>query len=347
MATSVGTPTNVPLTWSSGSTPSGFVPLAADSGVTYRAPVAPTSGTGWRFNKTYNLITVAPSGLTLNNTYEIVTPGTINWVAIGASNALANTKFTYNGLAITGTGGTAIETSKISWYTLNSLYGLTLPQTTPASGIVSKADLQTAWFLVKFNADIAVQGSLAIQIDSYAYQYNSNTTNSYTGRWAYSFPLQQGFGFSATTTTNMTSNAGTPRLKTGFTYLLYAGDYSTLGQAGPIGTASASYYPGGAGLFAPSQTLVSQTLRDPYDVYPDYPHMGLTSCSYTSNTIGPAYGGSNVYSDPAATEVVGIYLNTSSDAPYSGTGQTVTDFQVLAMGYSTSNVSNSYTLTYV
>lgn len=351
MATPVGTPSNVPLTWSSGSTPSGFVPLATESGITYRAPVAPTSGTGWRFNKTYNLITVATSGLTINNTYMIVTPGTINWVAIGAPNALANTKFTYNGLAITGTGGTAIETSKISWFTLNSLYGLTLPQTSPAPGIVSKADLQTAWFLVKFNADIAVQGSLAIQIDSYAYQYNSNTSNFYTGRWAYSFPLQQNVGFNALTTTNINAGAnpglGSSRLKTGFTYLLYAGDYSMMGASGAIGTASASYYPGGAGLFAPSQTLVSKTLRDPYDVYPDYPHMGLTSCSYTSNAIGPAYGGSNVYSDPAATELVSIYLNTSSDAPYSGTGQTVTDFQVLAMGYSTSNVSNSYTLTYV
>ena len=351
IVTDFGTPLNIPLTWSSGSIPSGYVPLAADTGVTYKAPVAPTSGTGWRFNKTYNLITVATSGLTLNSTYMIVTPGTINWVAIGAANALANTKFTYNGATITGTGGTAIETSKISWYTLNSLYSLTLPQTTPVAGIVSKADLQTAWFLVKFNADIAVQGSLAIQIETYAYQYNSNTSNSYTGRWAYSFPLQQNVGFTAGTTTNINAGGnpglGSSRLKSGFTYLLYAGDYSTVGQSGPVGTASASYYPGGAGLFAPSQTLVFNTLKDPYDVYPEYPHMGLTSCSYTSNAIGPAYGGSNVYSDPAATEVVSIYLNTSSDAPYSGTGQTVTDFQVLAMGCSTSNVSTKYSLSYV
>jgi len=286
-----------------------------------------------------------------------VTPGTINWTLIGATAATAGTQFTYNGVPITGTGGTAVETSKISWYPLNELYGLTLPQTVVPPGAVSKANLRTAWFLVKFNADIALQGSLAIQIDTYAYQYPfpvpvpPATYPSYTGRWAYSFPLQQGIGFNAAAGTNI-NTGGTPglfssRLRAGFTYLLYAGDYSTVGAPGPVGPLTTQYLPGGAGLFAPSQTLLTNTLRDPYDVYPEYPHFGLTSCLYTPNATQPPYGGANPYSDPAAVEVASIYLNTNSTSPTSGVGQTVTDFQVLAMGYTTSIKSLSYPLTFV
>jgi hypothetical protein len=346
---SVGTPSSTPLTWSSGSTANQYVPLAADQQVTYAAPSPPLSSTGWRFTKTYALIVVATSGLTLNSTYTIVTAGTINWTGIGAPAATAGTQFTYNGNAITGTGGTATGSTKISWYPLNALFGLTLPQTAIPVDVVSKANLKSAWFLVKFNADIAVQGSLAIQIETYAYQYNGNTSNNYTGRWAYSFPLQQGVGFNAATTTNINA-AGNPganssRLRAGFTYLLYAGDYTTIGAAGPLGTSSTSYLVGGGGLFAPSQVLVENTLKDPYDIYPEYPHFGLTSCQYIANAVQPSYGGT--YSDPAAVEVASIYLNTSSTAPYSGIGQTVTDFQVMAMGYTTSSGSFSFPLAYI
>jgi hypothetical protein len=351
IANSVGSPTSTALTWSASSVGNQYVPLAADTSVTFRPPVAPVTGTGWRFTKTYNLITVATSGLTTGATYSIVTPGSINWTAIGAAAATAGTQFTYTGAAITGTGGTAVETSKISWYPLNLLYGLSLPQTTIPSGAVSKANLQNAWFLVKFNADIALQGSLAIQIDTYAYQYSGNTTNGFTGRWAYSFPLQQGLGFNASATTNITAG-GNPglfsgRLRAGFTYLLYAGDYTTVGAAGPLQPASTQYLPAGAGLFAPSQALIANTLKDPYDVYPEYPHFGLTSCLYTANATQPPYGGANPYSDQAAVEVASIYLNTNSTSPSSGVGQTVTDFQVMAMGYTTSSGSVEYSLAYV
>jgi hypothetical protein len=348
---SVGSPTSTALTWSASSVGNQYVPLAADTSVTFRPPIAPTSGTGWRFTKTYNLITVATSGLIIGSTYSIVTPGTINWVAIGAAATTAGTQFTYNGVAITGTGGTAVETSKISWYSLNALYGLSLPQTTIPSGAVSKANLQNAWFLVKFNADIALQGSLAIQIDTYAYQYGGNTTNGFTGRWAYSFPLQQAVGFNAGSATNITTGGSpgllSPRLRAGFTYLLYAGDYTTVGAAGPLQPASSQYLPAGAGLFAPSQALIANTLRDPYDIYPEYPHFGLTSCLYTANATQPPYGGANPYSDQAAVEVASIYLNTNSTSPSSGVGQTVTDFQVMAMGYKTSTTSVTFPLTYV
>jgi len=351
IANSVGIPTSTPLTWSAGSTANQYVPLAADTQITYRPPTAPATGTGWRFTKTYALITVATSGLTTGSTYTIVTPGIINWTAIGAAAATAGTQFTYNGVAITGTGGTATENSKISWYAINALYGLSLPQTVAPVGSFSKANLQSAWFLVKFNADIALQGSLAIQIDTYAYQYTGNTTNSYTGRWAYSFPLQQAVGFNVGAATNITAGGSpglfSPRLRSGFTYLLYAGDYSSFGAAGPLQPPTNQYLPAGSGLFAPSQTLLTNTLRDPYDIYPEYPHFGLTSCLYSANATQPPYGGANPYSDQAAVEVASIYLNTSSTAPYSGTGQTVTDFQVLAMGFTSSTKSLTFPLSYV
>ena len=358
IATSVGTPASTPLTWSTGQAASQYVPLAADTSVTYRPPTAPVSGTGWRFTKTYALLAVAilPAPVTLvsGSTYSIVTLGTVNWSSIGAAAVPApavNTQFTYNGGIITGTGGAVVETSKISWYSKNALYGLALPQTVAPVGSFSKANLQNAWFLVKFNADIALQGSLAIQIDTYAYQYSGNTTNAFTGRWAYSFPLQQGIGFNVGAATNI-NIGGTPglfsgRLRAGFTYLLYAGDYSTVGAAGPLQPPSSQYLPAGAGLFAPSQVLLANTLKDPYDIYPEYPHFGLTSCLYTANAIQPSYGGVNPYSDQAAVEVASIYLNTNSTSPTSGVGQTVTDFQVIAMGYTSSTGSFTFPTSWV
>lgn len=355
IATSVGTPVSTPLTWSTGQAASQYVPLAADTSVTYRPPTAPVSGTGWRFTKTYALLAVAalpaPATLVSGSTYSIVTPGTVNWTGIGATAATAGTQFTYSGGVITGTGGTAVETSKISWYSRNALYGLALPQTLAPVGSFSKANLQNAWFLVKFNADIALQGSLAIQIDTYAYQYSGNTTNSFTGRWAYSFPLQQSVGFNAGAATNI-NTGGSPglfsgRLRAGFTYLLYAGDYSTVGAAGPLQPPSSQYLPAGAGLFAPSQALLANTLKDPYDIYPEYPHFGLTSCLYIANATQPPYGGVNPYSDQAAVEVASIYLNTNSTSPTSGVGQTVTDFQVMAMGYTSSTGSFTFPTSWV
>jgi hypothetical protein len=147
-------------------------------------------------------------------------------------------------------------------------------------------------------------------------------------------------------TTNITTSIATPRLRAGFTYLLYAGDYSTVGCPGPIYTGTTSYLAGGAGLFAPSQSLVENTLKDPYDIYPEYPHIGLTSSIYTANATQPPFG-SGSYSDPAAVEVASIYLNTSSTSPSSGTGQTVTDFEVIDMGFTTSSKSQTYPLSWV
>jgi hypothetical protein len=261
----------------------------------------------------------------------------LNWNAMGAPVSHPNgTQFLYNGTAPVGgttTPGSAYASTKISWYTLNALYGLSLPQTLVPSIAIKKKNLRNAWFLVKMNADIALQGSFAIQIETYAYQFGGNTTNDYTGRWAYSVPLQQGQGFSAQTTTNITTAAGLlyPRLRSGFTYLLYAGDmspaYLPLQGAG-------SYMVGGSGLFAPSQATTENTLRDPFNLYDYYPHFGLTSTAYTPNATQPTYGGSSPYSDEADVEVASIYLNTSSTSPPIGVGQTTMDFNVMAFGYS-------------
>jgi hypothetical protein len=246
------------------------------------------------------------------------------------------TQFLYNGTAPVGgttTVGTAYTSTKIAWYALNSLSGVSLPSSIVPSISIKKKNLHNAWFLIKMNSDVAVQGAFAIQIETYAYQFGGNTTNDYTGRWAYSLPLQQGNGFNAATTTNITTAAGLlfPRLRAGFTYLFYAGDmspaYLPLQGAG-------SYMVGGSALFTPSQVKTENTLRDPYNLYTDYPHFALTSTAYTPNATQPTYGGVNPYTDQGDVEVASIYLNSSSTAPYVGVGQTVMDFNVMAFGYS-------------
>jgi hypothetical protein len=283
--------------------------------------------------------------LITGETYTIVAVGNLplNWVAMGAAAATAGTQFTYNGTAPTGglvTPGSAYPSTKISWYSLNALFGLSLPQGASAvpptiipSIAIKKKNLRNAWFLVKMNADIALQGSWAIQIDTYAYQFGGNTTNNFTGRWAYSMPQERGQGFNAAVATNITNTAGLlfPRLRSGFTYLLYAGDmtpaYLPLQVAG-------TYQVGGGALFAPSQATTENTLRDPYNLYMTYPHFGMTATAYTPNATQPAYGGSSPYSDEADVEVASIYLNTDSKSPPAGIGQTVMDFNVMAFGYS-------------
>jgi len=340
---------NIPvstLTWSNTAPSTLYVPISPDTSVTYLAPTVPVGAgeTGWRFTKTYNLIVPSTSGLTTGATYSIVTVGTINWVAIGASAATVGVSFTYNGLPITGLLGTCVSTKKISWYSRNDLFGLSLPQSNAPATAFTKANLQNAWFLVHFNADIAQQGTLSLQIDTYAYQ-GTNTSNAYTGRWAYSFPLQQGFGFTAGATTNIITSNATPRLRSGFTYLLYAGDTEPT-YLSPTAT---QYLSGASGTFAPSQTVTANSLRNPYNIYPDYPHFGMTSCLYTSNALQPAYNGAP-YTDPASVEVASIYLNTNSTSPPSGTGQTVVDFNVLAMGYcgtTSSNIAFNYSNVFV
>ena len=340
---------SVTISWSNGQASNEYVPLASEPPLVYIPPAVPLTGSGWRFNK--SVITVPTTPLVTGSSYIISALGSpaVNWVAIGASAATVNTVFTYNGSPITGTNGLVVNTNKISWYSLNNLYGLSLPTSSIPPTAVTKANLKSAWFLVRFNQDIALQGSLAIQIDTYAYQYG-NGSNAFTGRWAYSFPLQQGVGFGALTTTNITTTYTMPRFRAGFTYLLYASDNSSLGVPGSYLLPTSSYIAGGAGLFAPSQVLLTNTLRDPYDVYPDYPHVGLTSCLYTQNAIQPTYGGANVYSDQGAVEVASIYLNTASTSPSAGVGQTITDFNVLAMGYNGVNASTqnvNLTLSYV
>ena len=330
----------IDVPWSSGQPPNIYVPYAVGTLNTTLAPTNPlTTGTGWRFNKTYNAESVSTAGTTLvsGNTYTIISVGNpvLNWVAMGASAATVGTQFTYNGVAPSGgttTVGTAYASTKISWYALNALYGLSLPTAIVPSVAIKKKNLHNAWFLVKMNSDLALQGSLAIQIETYAYQYGSNTTNDYTGRWAYSFPLQQGVGFNAQSTTNITTGAGllNPRLRAGFTYLLYAGDISPA----ILPSNGLTYAQGGAGLFAPSQVGTENTLRDPYNLYTTYPHFGMTANTYVANATQPTYGGSNPYTDQGDVEVASIYLNTSSTSPPSGVGQTTMDFNVMAFGYS-------------
>ena len=140
-------------------------------------------------------------------------------------------------------------------------------------------------------------------------------------------------GFNAQTTTNITTGAGLafPRLRAGFTYLLYAGDMSPAYL--PL-QAAGSYMVGGSALFAPSQVSTENTLRDPYNLYTNYPHFGLTSTAYTPNAVSPSSYPTIAYTDPGDVEVASIYLNTSSTSPPVGVGQTSLDYNVMAFGYS-------------
>ena len=330
------------LLWGPAYTSTINVPLAVSPNNTCLAPIAPTdNSTGWRFTKTYTLIAVGTTPLTLGATYTIITVGNTHWTEIGASANTAGVQFTYNGALITPSSstGTCSPSTKMSWYMRNMLFGLALPVVNLTYTGIAKRELKNAWFLVKFDADIAQQGTLAIQIETYAFKYTNNTTNEYTGRWAYSFPLQQNNGFTATTTTNLTTSPTVPRLKAGFTYLLYAADeypsYSPTTYTG-----ARQYLPGGAGLF-PSQTDVGFTLRNPYDIYSDVAHLPMSGCQYTRNAIQPTYGTGEVYQDESAVEVAAIYLNTSSTSPSSGVGQTVQDFTVLDWGFSFGSTSVS------
>ena len=67
-----------------------------------------SAGAPW---KTPNTLTVdSTHGLTTSQVYDITAIGTVNWTAIGAASATVGVQFTYNGTAITGSGGTVITT---------------------------------------------------------------------------------------------------------------------------------------------------------------------------------------------------------------------------------------------
>lgn len=330
----------VNLTWSTGDPANQYVPYGVGTTNTTLAPIDPGStGTGWRFSKTYSAPNVATgvNPLVSGATYTIISQGNpvLNWNAMGAPVSHPNgTQFLYNGTAPVGgttTAGSAYASTKISWYSLNALYGASLPTSVIPSIAIKKKNLRNVWFLVKMNADVALQGAFAIQIETYAYQYGSNTTNNYTGRWAYSMPLQQGVGFNAQTTTNITTGAGllNPRLRAGFTYLFYAGDITPA----ILPNQGLTFTQGGSGLFAPSQVSTENTLRDPYELYQTYPHFGMVANSYVANAVTPTFPTSE-YTDPADVEVASIYLNSDSKSPPVGVGQQTMDFNVMAMGYS-------------
>jgi hypothetical protein len=202
-----------------------------------------------------------------------------------------------------------------------------------------KKNLNAVWALVRFNNDLAVQGYISITIETYNYA-SPPVSGSYTGRWAYSFPMFALAGGSASAfsaTGGAALTATTPRAVGGYTYLLYCEDKypkmvpnQTLG--GPFGISN--------GMFS-SQSTIANTLRDPYDVYPEYPHFPLNGVLYSENGAQPA--------DPVSVEVTSIQVKSTSNPNAPGALQPNFDFQVLAMGYRGTNgagtQSNNYTLT--
>jgi hypothetical protein len=334
------------LVYSSLVSPNQYVPLVDSLSL---APTAPSTGTGWRMTKP-----ASPNATTMMNgsQYTIVAVGTVNWTLIGFAAATIGTTGTRNATVLTGANGYVCSptdyTKYINWFPLNALYGLSLPQTIVPASAVLKKNLNAVWALVKFNNDLAVQGYISLIVETYAYQYLSNTTNGYTGRWTYSFPVYaidggsvQNFGASAGTA--LTTSV--PRAVGGYTYLLYAEDKYPKYTPNVPGF---GFFPSNG--MSPSQATVANTLRDPYDVYPEYPHFGFNGCQYSANATQPTYGGANPYADEASVEVSAMYVKTQSNPQAPGALQPGIDFQVLAMGYRGTNdagmQSNNYTLTF-
>jgi len=287
--------------------------------------------------------------LVSGTTYTVNVVGNTNWSAIGWTNPVTiGSAAVYNGNNITGTTGyvslATIYATYIAWYPLNALFGLSLPQTVVPSIAVRKKNLNSVWALVRFNNDIAQQGYFSLTVETYAYQA-TNTTNNYTGRWAYSLPsyaIAGGsavqFNAGATLTTTM------PRVVGGFTYLLYIED-----KYPKMLPNIANSFQVSNGLF-PSQSLIANVSRDPYDIYPEYAHFPLNAVQYSQNATQPTYGPGNPYADQADVEVASIYFKTTSSPNVPQAPQPAFDFQVLAMGYSGINdngtQANNYTLQY-
>ena len=323
--------TSVPLTWSASSTANQYVPLSD------ALALPPTTATlGWRLTKAAPILATA---MVSGSTYTIVQSGTTNWTAIGFASTAVGTQGTYNGGARTGANGYATPSTNygtyISWYSLNALYGLSLPQTIVPATTVLKKDLNAVWALIRFNNDVAVQGSISITVETYAYQYGSNTTNAYTGRWAYSFPMAAIVGggvYPWSATGGVALTATTPRAVGGFTYLLYCEDKYP--KVIPNTVPPSLSFAVSNGMF-PSQSTSTNTCRDPYDVYPHYPHLPLNGVQYTENAVQPTYGG--VYADQASVEVASIYVHSTSSPQTPLVLQPSFDFQVLDMGYRGTN----------
>jgi len=188
---------------------------------------------------------------------------------------------------------------------------------------------------VRFNNDLAVQGYISLTLDTYAYQYGGNTTNNYTGRWGYSFPMSALAGGSTIAfgaTGGVALTATMPRAVGGYTFLLYAADiYPKM-----IPNQAGFNFQSSNGMF-PSQSTVANTLRDPFDIYSEYAHFPMNAVQYTENAVQPSYGGSNPYADQSAVEVAAISVKSTSSPNVPQNLQPAFDFQVLAMGYRGTN----------
>ena len=328
--------------------PNPYVPLSDSLSV---APIAPSTGTGWRMTKPTTFL-ASTANLTVGVDYTVNVVGNTNWTAIGwTAPVVIGSTATYNGVAVTGTTGfvslATVYGKNASWFPLNSLFQVSLPTEIAPATAVRKKDLNSVWALVRFNNDIAQQGYFSLTVESYAYQFNGNGSNNYTGRWAYSLPSWAVAGGSA-----VQFNAGTtltttmPRAVGGFTYLLYIEDKYPKMLPNIAGSFQVSN-----GMF-PSQSQVANTSRDPYDIYPEYQHYPLNAMLYTANATQPPYQPTEgaVYADPADVEVATIYFKTTQGPNAPQSPQPAFDFQVLAMGYRGTNgagtQAQNYTLTF-
>jgi len=285
--------------------------------------------------------------------YTINIVGTTNWALLGWTAPIAiGSTATYNGVVATGTGTVSLASvygTNISWFPYNPNYGQSsLPWTIPINPI-RKKNLNAVWALVRFNTELAQQGYFSLTVESYAYQ-TPPATGAFTGRWAYSLPMfalaggsTAAFNASSTLTTAM------PRALAGYTYLLYCEDKYPKMLLNTSATANPTAFQVSNGMF-PSQSLVSKTARDPYDVYSQYQHFPLSAVQYSQNALQPSYPTAE-YEDQGDVEVSAIYFKTTQNPNTPQAPQPALDFQVLAMGYrgitdAGAVVAENYELTY-
>tara|TARA_R110000868_G_scaffold222761_1_gene474622 strand:+ start:796 stop:2685 length:1890 start_codon:yes stop_codon:yes gene_type:complete len=215
-------------------------------------------------------------------------------------------------------------TAKINWYSLNRPFGLSPPYTnTSPDRTILKRDLTSVWALITTTNPILTQGYLSFELLTYAYQAPPPGLSTFNSQWAYSFPSNAlptsvlAFGGGAETTVN-------PRLNRGYTYLIYAQDL--VPKLLPNVAITSPNFVNSGGLY-PSQSEIAYTLRDPYDIYPQYAHYGLGGVQYKEVASTPTVS----YTDSSYGELSQIRITTSSTAPQTGT--VAFDFTVQSIGF--------------
>jgi len=256
-------------------------------------------GNGINLNALYNKLGISPTELgqvsSIVNYSVVGTPS--EWIPDNQPPTLG-TDNSWRHIKPAGAPGVGI---KINWAMYNPYFGQALPYTVPASPVILRKNLNAVWAVIRPVANIAVQGAIFFNI--YTYDVSSPPVGGFTSRWDYN---ANNLALPLTT--------GAQTLCAGFKYLIYCYDapkiVATPANLTTITQANGQY---------PTQTYATR-LQDPYDIYPDIPHIPFSAVSLHPNPqTAPV---------PLDVQVSGIALNTTSSSLTAGL-----DVEVLAFGY--------------